>query len=496
MKRVLFLTLSIMILLLLVSCDMGNLHTHAYGEWETIKEASCTEDGQRARSCSCGESEKEVISAKGHTEETVEGTPATCTESGLTEGKKCSVCGEIFAKQEEIPALNHDYKYTEETDSNGNIITVATCQRNSCKTILKSASGLYDAEGRLIASWAKLVDLGFNIEKDGWRLRYVLEKNNSLQGGIKLVIDDSVSAIGSLAFEGCTSITSIEIPIGVISIGSGAFLRTSITDIFIPSTITKIGNGAFGECFSLKNIAVDQNNKHFKDIDGNLYDKEGKTLIQYAIAKEDAKFTVPNDVTHIHTYAFSCSSALSSINIPSSVISIGACAFDDCALLKNIYFDGTTEEWEDIDFPVSNSARNIVIHYDGKMQFHVFGFAGSFGSSGSAGFIQKIVVDGEKIHIDGVLYDIKSCVDTFNIEYSEYVYSYIENRKETEKLDVLEKIKECEKWYILEETEEEDSKLQRAMCYVDGVHYLLTITGENEETGTTIIHRINWAAIG
>ena len=43
-----------------------------------------------------------------HEEEIIPGKDATCTESGLTEGKKCSKCGEILVAQEEIPALGHD----------------------------------------------------------------------------------------------------------------------------------------------------------------------------------------------------------------------------------------------------------------------------------------------------------------------------------------------------------------------------------------------------
>jgi|GEM_PF-1384055 Bacterial surface proteins containing Ig-like domains len=45
-----------------------------------------------------------------HVEEVVPGKAATCTETGLTDGKKCSVCGEILEAQKEIPALGHDYK--------------------------------------------------------------------------------------------------------------------------------------------------------------------------------------------------------------------------------------------------------------------------------------------------------------------------------------------------------------------------------------------------
>lgn len=42
-----------------------------------------------------------------HIEEIIPGKPATCTESGISDGIMCSVCGEILVEQEEIPALGH-----------------------------------------------------------------------------------------------------------------------------------------------------------------------------------------------------------------------------------------------------------------------------------------------------------------------------------------------------------------------------------------------------
>ena len=50
-----------------------------------------------------------------HTEETIAGEDATCTETGLTAGKKCSVCGDILVAQEEIAAKGHTEKTTVET---------------------------------------------------------------------------------------------------------------------------------------------------------------------------------------------------------------------------------------------------------------------------------------------------------------------------------------------------------------------------------------------
>ena len=81
---------------------------------ETIpgKAATCTETGlTEGKKCSvCGEVlvEQEEIPVADHTEETIPGKDATCTETGLTEGKKCSVCDEVLVKQEVVPALDHD----------------------------------------------------------------------------------------------------------------------------------------------------------------------------------------------------------------------------------------------------------------------------------------------------------------------------------------------------------------------------------------------------
>ena len=75
------------------------------------KPATCTKTGlTEGTKCSvCGEIIKaqEEIPALGHKEVKVEGKPATCTEKGLTDGTKCSVCGEVVKAQKEIPAPGH-----------------------------------------------------------------------------------------------------------------------------------------------------------------------------------------------------------------------------------------------------------------------------------------------------------------------------------------------------------------------------------------------------
>ena len=80
---------------------------------ETIpgKAATCTEtgltDGVKCSVCGTVLVAQQEIPATGHTVVTDEGKAPTCTETGLTEGSHCSVCNEVLVAQQEIPATGH-----------------------------------------------------------------------------------------------------------------------------------------------------------------------------------------------------------------------------------------------------------------------------------------------------------------------------------------------------------------------------------------------------
>lgn len=77
----------------------------------TTTEATCTKVGSIVVTCDdCGEEiSKEEIDLKAHTETTLGAVDPTCTETGLTEGKQCTVCGTVTLVQEEVDALGHDF---------------------------------------------------------------------------------------------------------------------------------------------------------------------------------------------------------------------------------------------------------------------------------------------------------------------------------------------------------------------------------------------------
>lgn len=78
---------------------------HEYGDFEILKNPTCTEKGQKGKICKkCGKiTEKADIDATGHAPVTDPAVAPTETTDGLTEGSHCGVCGVVLQAQEVIP---------------------------------------------------------------------------------------------------------------------------------------------------------------------------------------------------------------------------------------------------------------------------------------------------------------------------------------------------------------------------------------------------------
>ena len=82
--------------------------------------------------------------ATGHAPETVPAVAATCTEDGLTEGSRCSVCGTVLTEQKPVPATGHSF--TAETAEAKYLKSAATCTKKavyyeSCSVCGESSKG-------------------------------------------------------------------------------------------------------------------------------------------------------------------------------------------------------------------------------------------------------------------------------------------------------------------------------------------------------------------
>lgn len=89
--------------------------------------------------------------------------------------------------------------------------------------------------------------------------------------------------------------------------------------------------GLIGDCAKFKGVEVDEENKYFKAIDGDLYTKDGD-FVYYAIGKKEETFTVPFGARKIGPHAFDCCKYLRSVTIPEGVEEIGESAFSFMSL--------------------------------------------------------------------------------------------------------------------------------------------------------------------
>ena len=91
---------------------------HKWDNGKVTTKPTCTDAGVKTYTCTrCKTTRTETIAKTGHDPIAVPGKEPTCTETGLTEGKKCKICGATLVEQKETPALDHDYQLKDHKDA-------------------------------------------------------------------------------------------------------------------------------------------------------------------------------------------------------------------------------------------------------------------------------------------------------------------------------------------------------------------------------------------
>ena len=218
-----------------------------------------------------------------------------------------------------------------------------------------------------------------------------------------IIIPDGVTFIRFDTFNGCESLEWVSLPESVYYIDQFAFKNcSSLKSIIIPSAVTKIAFAAFLHCDALttvyyggtedkwSEINIQGNNSCLNGVrkyyfsqtepekDGYFwhFDTDGVTPVswgnepnysyglEYSLNSDGKGYTVVGigdcidkdliipstheglPVTAIGENAFNGNTDITYVLIDRAVTSIGESAFNDCKSLKNVYYNGTKEEWE------------------------------------------------------------------------------------------------------------------------------------------------------
>ena len=110
--HLIFLVFLLISALSLVACEFFPTNeecSHESTEWVIDKNPTCTETGARHKVCTLCETTvaTETIDKAKHVEKLIPAVDATCTESGLTAGKKCANCDTVLVAQQTVPAKQH-----------------------------------------------------------------------------------------------------------------------------------------------------------------------------------------------------------------------------------------------------------------------------------------------------------------------------------------------------------------------------------------------------
>ncbi|MBO5715661.1 MAG: leucine-rich repeat domain-containing protein [Clostridia bacterium] len=285
-------------------------HTHNWSDYVTKTEPTCTSEGMDIRTCNCGAIDEKIISAKDHSFDEWKITlESKCGVEG-TESRTCLICNEIESKS--ISALSHIEGAWVVIDGKKAYPCVY------CKTVLRTEE--IDASEYLDISNDTVIGLGSCED-----IEIVIPSNFNNQ---------SITKIGENSFE-----------------------YQVITGVILTNSITEIGNSAFSKCLELTNIHL-----------GNNLTSIGQKA--FYNCKSLTSITLPDTLKTLSDYSFAYCTNLEYIKIGNEITKLPMYVFSDCTSLKEIHFNGTKEQWNNLEKDNDwdkNTGDYIVYCIDGEI---------------------------------------------------------------------------------------------------------------------------------
>lgn len=187
-----------------------------------------------------------------------------------------------------------------------------------------------------------------NVEVLGGTSGYVFMGCISLES--VTILTTKINTILPYMFNGCSALTTVNLPEGITEIQTGAFSGCSVlTSINLPNSLATLASDAFASSTSLTKI------------NGFTVSYTNALKVLGYSDSTATSITVPSFFTTIGASAFSALTALENLIIPDSITSIEASAFKDCSSLKTINLPANITTLPNSLFENCSSLESITI---------------------------------------------------------------------------------------------------------------------------------------
>ena len=189
-----------------------------------------------------------------------------------------------------------------------------------------------------------------------------------------VILPAGITGIYPEAFAGCTSLTSIALPAGLTLIGAGVFAGSGLESITLPGSLTGIGAGAFANCGALTGVTIPRNVRMVGAF-WNAHYSTAQELWLYTFDSFDGVFegcenlksvTVQGALRGLGPETFKGCTALETVTFNGPITYVGKGAFEGCVSLAELAFNGDVRY---MGFFISRSESGFSVWHDWLIEF-------------------------------------------------------------------------------------------------------------------------------
>ncbi len=153
---------------------------------------------------------------------------------------------------------------------------------------------------------------------------------------LEIQVEAGVTSLGSYAFASCTKVTKVTLPEGLLVVGRAAFYGCSALEtLVLPDSVESLGYQAFYNCSKLSSLHLPASWNACPSYNGSSsgYNYQGNLFVG---CKALTEVVLPDGMTTIPSYAFYNAKYIKTIQLPETLVDLGASAFAGCNALENI----------------------------------------------------------------------------------------------------------------------------------------------------------------